>query len=89
MKKKILALILVFLIVGICVFLYKINKKDTSNELTLYGNIEIRQVDLSFLAGGQISKLYKEEGDTVKKVNLLQRLTAEIMRQATQKQRQK
>ena len=71
MRKKILALILVFLIAGICVFFYKINKKDASNELTLYGNIEIRQVDLSFLAGGQVSKLLKEEGDIVKKGELI------------------
>ncbi len=71
MRKKILVLILVFLIAGICVFLYKINKKDTSNELTLFGNIEIRQTDLSFLAGGQVSKLLKEEGDAVKKGELI------------------
>ena len=71
MRKKILALILVFLIAGICVFFYKISKKDASNELTLFGNIEIRQVDLSFLAGGQVSKLLKEEGDTVKKGELI------------------
>lgn len=71
MRKKILALVLVFLIAGICVFLYKMNKKDTSNELTLFGNIEIRQTDLSFLAGGQVSKLLKEEGDAVKKGELI------------------
>ena len=71
MKKKIIALILILLIIGLGIFFYKTNKKDTSNELTLYGNIEIRQVDLSFLAGGQVSKLLKEEGDTVKKGELI------------------
>ncbi|MBO6180348.1 biotin/lipoyl-binding protein [bacterium] len=71
MKKKIIVLILILLIVGLGIFFYKTNKKDTSNELTLYGNIEIRQVDLSFLAGGQVSKLLKEEGDTVKKGELI------------------
>ena len=72
MKKKIIALILIVLIAGICLFLYnKINKKDTSNELTLYGNIEIRQVDLSFQVPGLVSKLLKEEGDTVKKGELI------------------
>ena len=71
MKKKIIALVLIILIAGLCIFFYKANKKDTSNELTLFGNIEIRQVDLSFLAGGQVSKLLKEEGDTVKKGELI------------------
>ena len=71
MKKKIIALVLIILIAGLCIFFYKANKKDISNELTLFGNIEIRQVDLSFLAGGQVSKLLKEEGDTVKKGELI------------------
>ena len=74
MKKKIIALVLIILIAGLCIFFYKANKKDISNELTLFGNIEIRQVDLSFLAGGQVSKLLKEEGDTVKKGELIAEL---------------
>ena len=71
MKKKILALVLIILIAGICIFFYKANKKDSSNELTLFGNIEIRQVDLSFQVPGLVSKLMKEEGDTVKKGELV------------------
>ena len=70
-KKKIIALVLIILIAGICIFFYKANKKDTSNELTLFGNIEIRQVDLSFQVPGLVSKLLKEEGDTVKKGELV------------------
>ena len=98
-KKVIIALILILLIVGICVYFYnKINKKDNSNELTLYGNIEIRQVDLSFQVPGLVSNLLKEEGDTVKKGELIavmdesdynanyKRATAEVDRTlATQK----
>lgn len=70
MKKKILALILILLIVGI-VFFVKTRSKANSDELTLYGNIEIRQVDLSFQVSGLVSKLLKEEGDTVKKGELI------------------
>ena len=70
-KKKIIALVLIILIAGLCIFLYKANKKDTSNKLTLFGNIEIRQVDLSFQVSGLVSKLLKEEGDTVKKGELV------------------
>ena len=71
MKKKIIALVLIILIAGLCIFFYKANKKDTSNELTLFGNIEIRQVYLSFQVSGLVSKLLKEEGDTVKKGELV------------------
>ena len=99
MKKKIIiALILILIAAGICLFFYKANKKDDSGELTLYGNIEIRQVDLSFQVPGLVSKLIKEEGDTVKKGELIavmdesdynenyKRATAEVDRTlATQK----
>ena len=71
MKKKIVALVLIILIAGLCIFLYKANKKDTLNELTLFGNIEIRQIDLSFQVPGLVSKLLKEEGDTVKQGELV------------------
>ena len=72
MKKKILILIvLILLIGGICWYFYNINHEENTNELTLYGNIEIRQVDLSFQVPGLVSKLLKEEGDTVKKGELV------------------
>lgn len=70
MKKKIIALILVFIIIGIIIF-FVTHKKENPNELTLYGNIEIRQVDLSFQVGGIIEKMLKEEGDNVKKGELV------------------
>ena len=71
MKKKIIALVLILLIAGLCVFFYNASRKENPNELTLYGNIEIRQVDLSFQVAGLVSKLLKEEGDTVKKGELI------------------
>ena len=70
MKKKILALILILLIVGV-VFFVKVKNKANSDELTLYGNIEIRQVDLSFQVSGLVKELLKEEGDTVQKNELI------------------
>lgn len=71
MKKKIRVLILIILLAGICLFFFNQNKKSSSDELTLYGNIEIRQIDLSFQVSGLISDLMKEEGDTVEKGELI------------------
>jgi HlyD family secretion protein len=71
MKKKILLLIIVILAVIICFFAFKKENKENETELTLYGNIEIRQIDLSFQVPGLVSKLLKEEGDTVKKGELV------------------
>lgn len=70
MKKKIIALIVILIIIGTTFFLLT-RKKENPNELTLYGNIEIRQVDLSFQVSGIIEKMLKEEGDSIKKGELL------------------
>lgn len=70
MKKKITAVIILALIIAAAIFLLT-HKKTNANELTLYGNIEIRQVDLSFQASGQIAEMLKEEGDAVQKGELL------------------
>lgn len=71
MKKKIIAAALLFVVIaGICLYSCK-NNKDTTDKLTLFGNIEIRQVDLSFQVSGMISELLKEEGDVVRKGELV------------------
>lgn len=71
MKKKIALLLLILILIGLSAY-FVFRPKENTNELTLYGNIEIRQVDLSFQVSGQIEKMLKEEGDSVKKGNLLQ-----------------
>ena len=73
MKKKIIALVLIILIAVLIagINIFNKNKNANATELTLYGNIEIRQVDLSFQVPGLVSKLLKEEGDTVKKGELV------------------
>ena len=71
MKKKVIIILLLLLIIsGISVFCFLKNRK-ANDELTLYGNIEIRQVDLSFQVAGKIAKLLKEEGDTVEENELI------------------
>lgn len=70
MKKVLIFLILaVTILMGIRI--YNMQHKVNPNELSLYGNIEIRQVDLSFRVEGKIAKMLVEEGDAVKKGELL------------------
>lgn len=75
MKKKLIIILLILIIIG-TVFFFLTHEKENSGELTLYGNIEIRQVDLSFQVSGVIEKMLKEEGDSVKKGELLAILDA-------------
>ncbi len=70
MKKKIAILVVIILVILIGFIKLGKNVKDET-KLELYGNIEIRQVDLSFQVSGNILKMLKEEGDTVKEGDVL------------------
>lgn len=71
MKNKIIIFIISLSILVLGFFIYKFfNKKDT-NIIKTYGNIEIRTVDLSFQVSGIIENVLVEEGDYVKKGDLL------------------
>lgn len=67
---KIFIILLLICITAIAYVYYK-SHKSNKDELTLYGNIEIRQVDLGFRIEGKIAKMLFEEGDKVKKGDLV------------------
>ena len=73
MKKKIIIIFLIFLLIGLIFFLLFFKKKNI-NVIKTYGNIEIRQVDLSFQVSGIIKDVLVEEGDYVKKGDILAKL---------------
>lgn len=77
--KKLKFWIVLILIVIMAVFLLwlLVFKKDKKDELLLYGNIEIREVNLSFRVSGRLKELYFEEGDYVKKGQILARLDSD------------
>lgn len=50
--------------------------------MTLYGNVDIRQVDLAFNAEGRIVEMKAEEGDTVEAGQVLARLDDDFYRHA-------
>jgi HlyD family secretion protein len=50
-------------LIGLITYLYTIDKNN--KELTIYGNVDIRQVDLGFRVYGRIQTLMFDEGDHV------------------------
>ena len=84
MKKFIIMLILLSIVVG-GLYYYNHKEKSDPNVLELFGNIEIRQVDLSFRVEGKIAKMLVEEGDTVKKGQLLATLEDETYKSTYEK----
>lgn len=66
MKKIVLALLCIAVILLALWFGWKYFHAESKNELTLYGNVDIRQVDLAFRVGGRIASVLVEEGVKVK-----------------------
>lgn len=44
---------------------------SNGNEITLYGNVDVRQVDIGFRVAGQVTDLFFEEGDKVEQGALM------------------
>ena len=76
MQKK-MAILLVLGIIALIGGLYYFfieNNREPPSQLVLYGNVDIRQVDLGFRVFGRVQKLYVDEGDSVKPGELLAEL---------------
>lgn len=72
MKRRIIIVIILLLIVGgVLAYFYYIESKKNTHELILYGNVDVRQVDIGFRVPGQVDELFFEEGDVVKKGDLM------------------
>lgn len=69
-----LPLVLVACAIGGGVYVYLQHREKPSNVLTLYGNVDIREVQLAFNDNGRIAKLLVQEGDRVKQGQLVAEL---------------
>ena len=73
--KKVLLLFLIAS--GICYIFWKQQfQKSSLDKIVLFGNVDIRQVDVSFQVGGLIENMQFDEGVAVKKGDLLAELDA-------------
>ena len=71
MNRKKIIILSVLIIFSTLFILYFFFSKKPKDYIESYGNIEIRTVDLSFQVSGIIKKILVEEGDYVKKGDLL------------------
>lgn len=75
MKRILILLVIVCVVIGLGVGVYfYIRAQREENVLTLYGNVDVRQVDIAFRVAGQVEELYFEEGDLVEKGKLMARM---------------
>jgi len=73
MKKILIPLTLLALSVAIWA-VWPVEHNHADKPLTLYGNVDIRQIALAFEGSGRITALEVEEGDTVRRGQILARL---------------
>ena len=71
-KKKTVGIVLALVVVIISSYFLLGKSKEASHELTLYGNVDIREVDLSFRVSGKVQELFFDEGDRINQEILLQ-----------------
>ena len=64
--KKLVVLILIICGAGLVLWQQRLGQQ--TNGIKLFGNVDIRQVDISFQVGGVIEKMLFEEGERVKKL---------------------
>lgn len=71
--KRFIILLIILGLLGLAIkFGYDhFNQQKNQNELILYGNVEVRQVDISFRVPGQIDQLHFQEGDVVTRGSLM------------------
>lgn len=81
--KRALILILVAAVVGAGVWMWQFSqRKPPDGILVLYGNVDIRQVELAFNDSERLEKMLVKEGDKVKKGQLLATLETERLQHA-------
>lgn len=81
MKFLLLLLLFVFAISAVAYHFYPerikefydhwFSKEDSQNKLVIYGNVDIRQVDLGFRVNGKVQEMFFQEGDFVPQMALM------------------
>lgn len=66
MLRKFIIFLLLLILIGIAAYFYFEDKKHhPTNEIVLFGNVDVRQVNISFRVSGLVQEIYFEEGDLV------------------------
>lgn len=70
-KKGLFSVVGLSVLIGAILYLLSVNGKTSISDLTLYGNVDIREVDLGFRVSGKLKEVFVDEGDPVKPGDLI------------------
>lgn len=74
MRRIFIIILILFVIAGLAYFFLIPGKKEGNSALVLYGNVDVRQVDISFRVNGRVLSMPFEEGDFVEEGMLMAKL---------------
>ena len=76
MNKKLIPVVLVIIVAGFGAYRWWLNQSEqaTGDRITLYGNVDIREVHLAFTESDHIESILVQEGDKVERDQVLARL---------------
>lgn len=79
-RRKLIIPLVVIALSGIAFYAWRAHVRHEQQALLLYGNVDIREVNLGFRVPGKLEELLKDEGDVVKSGELIARLDPEPYR---------
>ena len=89
MKRTALVVLVVVVVVAAALAWWFTHRENKSQDLVLYGNIDLRQADVSFNNSERIAAVLAQEGDRVRKGQVLARLdTSRLVPQLAQAEAQ-
>ena len=74
MRRRIILLLLILVAAGIAVYAYRGAHRTPSNRIVVSGNIELTEVNIAFKTAGRLVERTVDEGDPVKKGQIIARL---------------
>jgi HlyD family secretion protein len=86
MKKRIIVLVVILAAAGAAVFAFRGSSKPPGDRLTVSGNIELTEVNIGFKTAGRLIERTVDEGDNVKKGQIIARLDRDQL--AAQRERE-
>jgi HlyD family secretion protein len=86
MKKRIPILLLILVAAGVAVYAFRGSNKPPADRLVVSGNIELTEVNIGFKTAGRLIERTVDEGDNVKKGQVIARLDRDQL--AAQRERE-
>ncbi len=80
MKKPVVVILLIVILLAALGGGWWWYQSSRQQPLTLYGNVDIRTVNMSFRVGGRLASLTVDEGDSIRAGQTLASLTARRMK---------